>query len=225
MTTVQAAERTGVDPRVLVTRACALALVLAVPLVVGGLERTPLTHGFVTWLCSYSPERLVHGAFWTVPASALLSAQPGKLGPDTIVPALVFAPYILWLGPGRALRTFFAGHIVATLTAAVCIVGGVIAGSAVAHRLFTMNDNGASAGLAAAAGGLGVLLWNSRWRALAVAVLGAVLLLFTYRIASESLSRTLADCEHLVAIATGAFVEIRRREAGPRRAAPSLAVP
>jgi hypothetical protein len=198
-------------PGVVVRRLGALVLVLAVPLVVGALYRTPATHSFVAWLCSYSPQRLVHGAVWKVPFSALLEAQPGRLGPDTLVPTLIFAPYLLWVGVGRSLRTFFAGHVVATLAAAAFIFAGVALGSATAHRLYTLRDNGVSAGLAAAAGALAVLVWHTRARPVAAVVLGTVLLLFTYRIANESLGATLADGEHLVAIATGAFVEIRRR--------------
>jgi hypothetical protein len=188
-----------------------LVLVLAAPVVVGALDRTPATRDFVNWLCSYSPERLVHGAVWTLPLSALLEAQPGKLGPNTLVPMLVFAPYLLWVGAAPALRTFFAGHVVATSVAAVVILTGVLAGSGVAHRLYGLHDNGVSAGLAAAAGALGILLWHTRARPLAALVFGVVLVLFTYRIASESLGATLADGEHLVAIATGAAVELRRR--------------
>jgi hypothetical protein len=194
-----------------VRRIPVLVLVLAVPIVVGALERTAATHAFVNWLGSYSPSRLVHGAVWTLPASALLEAQPAKLGPNTLVPTLIFAPYLLWVGAGPAIRTFFAGHIVATLSAAAVILLGVLAGSGVAHELYVLRDNGVSAGLAAASGALGVLLWYTKARPLAAVVLAVVLVLFTYRIANESLSATLADGEHLVAIATGAAVEIRRR--------------
>jgi hypothetical protein len=206
-----------------VRRIPVLVLVLAVPIAVGALERTATTHAFVNWLCSYSPSRLVHGAVWSLPASALLEAQPAKLGPNTLVPTLIFAPYLLWVGAGPAIRTFFAGHIVATLSAAGVILLGVLAGSGVAHELYVLRDNGVSAGLAAAAGALGVLLWYTRARPLAAVVLAVVLVLFTYRIASESLSATLADGEHLVAIATGAAVEIRRRAlaAGSRSLLPA----
>jgi lipopolysaccharide export LptBFGC system permease protein LptF len=206
---------------VVARRAGALVLVLAVPLVVGGLDRTPATRSFVVWLCSYSPQRLARGAFWTVPFSALLEAQPGKLGPDTLVPTIIFAPYLLWAGVGRSLRTFFAGHVVATLAAAAFILAGVALGSATAHRLYSMSDNGVSAGLAAAAGALAVLIWHTRARPVAAVVLGAVLLLFTYRIANENLGATLADGEHLVAIAAGAFVEIRRRATSSNAPLPS----
>jgi hypothetical protein len=155
-----------------------LILVLAVPLLVGALDRTHATHHLVNWLCSYSPSRLVHGAVWTLPASALLEAQPAKLGPNTLVPTLIFAPYLLWVGALPAIKTFFVGHVVATLTAASA---------------------------------LGVLLWHTKARPLAAVVLGVVLVLFTYRLASESLGATLADGEHLVAIATGVLIELRRR--------------
>jgi hypothetical protein len=202
-----------------VRRIPVLVLVLAVPLAVGALERAPATHAFVDWLCSYSPSRFVHGAVWTLPASALLEAQPAKLGPNTLVPTVIFAPYLLWVGVGPSIRTFFAGHIVATLSAAGVILLGVLAGSGVAHELFVLRDNGVSAGLAAAAGGLGVLLWHTRVRPLAAVVLAVVLVLFTYRIARESLGATLADGEHLAAIATGAAIELRRRAlATPSRA-------
>ncbi|HZP29511.1 MAG TPA: rhomboid-like protein [Acidimicrobiia bacterium] len=200
-----------------------LAVVLAVPIAVGALDRTPAVRDVVQWLCSYSPSRLVHGAVWTLPASALLEAQPARLGANVLVPTVVFAPYLLWVGTGRALRTFFAGHVVATLAAAAAILLGVLTGSAVAHRLYTMHDNGVSAGLSAAAGALGVLLWFSRARPLAALVLGVVLVLFTYRIASESVGATLADGEHLLAIAVGAAVELRRRlsAARPPRSIPA----
>jgi hypothetical protein len=207
----------------LLRRLPVLVLMLAVPLAIGALQRTHATHSLIDWLFSYSPARLVHGAIWTLPGSALLESRPEKLGLNVTVPMLVFAPYVLWIGSGRAVRTFFAGHVVATLTAAACILVGVIAGSAVAHHLYLMHDNGVSAGLAAACGGLGVLLWHSRGRLLAVLVLGVVLVLFTHRLAHERLGATLADGEHLVAIATGAFVEIRRRmlALGPRTPVPA----
>jgi hypothetical protein len=187
-----------------------LVLVLAVPLLIGALNRTHATHSIVHWLCSYSPSRFVHGAIWTLPASALLEAQPSNLRLNTLVPMLIFTPYLLWVGVGPAVKTFFVGHIVATLTAASLILLGVLAGSGVANHLFTMPDNGVSAGLAATAGALGMLLWFSRARPLAAIVLGVVLVLFTSRLASERLGGQLADFEHLVAIATGALLELRR---------------
>jgi len=188
-------------------RAVALVLVLLVPLTVGLLGTLAPLHPVIGWLCSYSPQRLFRGELWTLPLSGVIQARPRTLGQYTLVSLGVMTPYILGFGIARPLRAYIAGHVIATLAAAVVIGLGAALGWHEASVLFHTRDAGVSAGMAAAGGGLAVALMRTQWRPLAIIVVAALLYLFTERIAAENATRALADGEHLVALVTGAFVE------------------
>ena len=199
------------DRVVLARRIAALVAMLAVPLVIGGLAADPRFHDATAWLYAYTPDRFLRGQVWTLPFSAMIAARPDRLGPDILVPVAIFSPFVLAFGAIRPLRAFFAGHIVATLTAGAVIVAGAAAGWHEASVLLHTVDAGASAGLAAAAGALAVALGRTRWRFLSVAVVVALVALFGRRLTVESPTRLLADAEHFVALVTGAAVEWRLR--------------
>ena len=198
-------------------RAVALAAFLAVPLTVGELHHLRATHSIITWLCAYTPARLLNGEVWTLPLSALIAARPDALGTNVVVPMIVLAPFVLAFGIVRPLRAFFAGHVVATLAAALAIGAGALLAVPEARTLLHTVDAGVSAGLAAAGGALAVALFHTRWRPLAVVVTAVLLAVFLHRIASEGPTELLADCEHVLAFATGVAVE---RARGARDRAP-----
>jgi len=81
------------------------------------------------------------------------------------------------------------------------------AGWATATKLYSTHDVGVSAGAAAVGGAFAVLLWRTRLRWLAVPILAVPLYFYTYRITSESPAALMADCEHLIAFATGIILE------------------
>ena len=207
-TAVVPAERTLVrSPGVMRGRAVALAAMLAVPMLLGWLSGDPGVHPITSWLCSYSPQRFAGGAFWTLPLSGVIAAQPRSIGPGTIAPFVVLVPYVLGFGWVRPLVAFVAGHLGATVAAAAVLRAGSALGSHAAVALFHTPDVGISAGLAGAGGGLAVALWRTRWRPAAALLLAALLWLFTRRILVESPARLLADLEHLTALGIGALVE------------------
>jgi len=188
-------------------RAVALAAFLAVPLTFGELHSLRAYHPIITWLCAYTPERLFHGEAWTLPMSALISARPDALGTNVVVPMVVLAPFVMACGIVRPLRAFFSGHVVATLAAALVISAGAVLSVPESRTLLHSVDAGVSAGLAAAGGALAMALLRTRWRALAVVLTAVLLGLFMRRIPSEGPTALLAECEHLLAFATGVVVE------------------
>jgi hypothetical protein len=185
-----------------------LAAMLGVPLVLGWLSEHRGVHSITTWLCSYSPQRFAAGAFWTLPLSGVIAAQPRSLGPGTIAPFVVLVPYVLGFGWFRPLLAFVTGHLGATALAAALLGAGAMLGSNAAADLLRTPDVGISAGLAGAGGGLAVALWRTRWRPVVVLLLAALLWLFTRRILVENPARLLADLEHLTALGIGATCEV-----------------
>jgi len=186
-----------------------LALFVAGLLAVEKLRTIPAFHSLIRFLFAYSPKRLVHGAMWTLPLSAFITAQPRALGTNTIVSFVALAPYVLLIGALPALRTYLVGHIVATLLAAIAIVVAVALGVHGSLALFHATDTGISAGLAAVGGALVVLLARRGRRLVPVVLAVGLFLLFTHRILVEGPTRFLSDCEHLVALSTGAALELR----------------
>ena len=195
--------------RLLTRRAGALAAFLGVPFGMGLASTVPSLQPAVHWLCSYSPARLVHGEVWTLPFSALFAAKPHAIGRTTLLPFLVLGPFVMICGAWRPVRSFFAGHIVATLAAAVMIIGGASLGWHEGHVLYHAVDKGVSAGVAGAGGAFAVVVARSRWRPVAIVIVGTLVTLFTVAIFMEGPSHVLADSEHLVALATGALIEWR----------------
>jgi hypothetical protein len=216
-------------------RAAGVVGVLALSTAVTFASHSATTAGVAGFLAKYSPSRLAAGRVWTVPASAFLLGHPHMLGPTSAMLALVFLPYALWRGVGRAGITAMSGHVVATLVVAAVVLPGSwlgwTTGTTIAHTL----DYGSSAALAACAGGLAVLIGRRLPVAGPVAgpVIGTVLLavvagFFAIHLLSvPKLDANVADVEHLVALFTGAAVEwsLVMRKPRPQPTAAPLAGP
>jgi hypothetical protein len=201
--------------RVVVVLACG-----ALPFVVAAANAWHATHGAVRFLFRYTPERFVHGAVWTLPLSALITAKATHVSVAVGVMLVLMAPYLILAGIPRTIVRFFAGHISCTLITLVAIVVTSAAGWATATKLYATTDTGISAGLAAVGGAFVVLLWRTRARWLAVVAVGIPLYFYTYRLGSEPAPGLMADVEHLIAFAVGVAVEWRRPlRAWPERVA------
>jgi hypothetical protein len=158
---------------------------------------------------AYSPAHLADGRVWTLPLSALLLGHPKMIGPTSVMFALLFLPYALVRGLGRTLVTGLAGHIVSTLVIAAWALPAAAFGSVVATQVVHTADYGASAFLAACAGGLAVVI-TRRSRVLGLVLLALVVAYFTDHLVSvHQVAANVADVEHLVALGTGALVEWR----------------
>ncbi len=165
------------------------------------------TASAVSYLAKYSPDRLAHGRVWTLPTSAFLLGHPRMIGPTTFFTVLFFLPYVLCRGIVRAGVVAMSGHLLSTLVVAAVVLPAAALGSptylSVAHKL----DYGTSAALAACAGGLVVVIGRRRPR-LAGIVLALVTLWFVREFALyRHPSTDVPDVEHLVALATGVFLE------------------
>ncbi len=190
-------------------RLLGVAAFLTVPVALTLLGADGATHEAAHLLAGYSPERLVHGAVWTLPLSALLLPNVRMVGSTTIFTIAFLLPYSLLRGPLRALVVFFSGHVVATLCVAVVAVGAhVTAWSAVAP-LYRHLDFGASAGLAAVIGALAGVVFTRSWPAgvLTVVVMAAYFLAALVR--SPGVIHGSAQAEQLLALAVGLVVELR----------------
>ncbi len=195
--------------RIALTRTGGIVAVLAVAAAVTVASHTPGMSQPTRYLAAYSPARLAAGRVWTLPTSFLLLGHPKALGVTSVMFALLFLPYALVRGIWRALVTGMAGHIAATLVIAAWAFVAAGLGSAVATSVVHTPDYGASAFLAACAGGLAVVIARRN------AVLGAVVLIavaafFTVNlVVVHQVVSNVADVEHLTALVTGAFVEWR----------------
>src|SRR5581483_7840750 len=181
-------------------RLAALAAVAAVVAVVSTGVRRP--EQAALWCCGYTPARLAAGAWWTVPGSALLIVNHHLLGVNTALLAVVL-PAVLLDGFGRTLAVFFAGHVTATLAVAAVVLPLAAAGWHPAELVRATLDVGTSAGVAAVGGALAVSL-AQRWphrRCAGAALFAAFAVDFAVRLL---LFHTLAEVEHLAALAVGA---------------------
>ena len=192
----------------------------ALPFVVAAIGHWDLAHDAVKDLSRYTPERFVHGAVWTLPISALITARVTHVSVAIGVMLVLLTPYVILAGFPRAIVRFFAGHVTCTLVTLVVIVTASAAGSATATKLYSTTDTGISAGLGAVGGAFVVLLWRSRVRWLAVAALAIPLYFYTYRVGSEAAPALMADVEHVIALVVGIAIEWRwPLRAWPERAA------
>jgi hypothetical protein len=182
----------------------------ALPFVVAAVGHWDLTHNVVKDLSRYTPERFVHGAVWTLPISALITARATHVSVAIGVMLVLLTPYVILAGFPRAIVRFFAGHVTCTLLTLVVIVTASAAGSATATKLYSTTDTGISAGLAAVGGAFVVLLWRSPVRWLAVAAFAVPLYFYTYRVGSEAVPGLMADVEHVIAFVVGIMIEWRR---------------
>ncbi|HVW33864.1 MAG TPA: hypothetical protein VHL53_15105 [Acidimicrobiia bacterium] len=169
-------------------------------------------HPLVHLCCGYSPAGLAAGRWWTVAGSALLIVVLHPFGVNSVLLVAVVVPSVLRAGLGRTAVAFFAGHVTATLAVAAVVLPLAAGGWHPAEIVRVRYDVGASAGVAAVAGALAVSLADRRWGA---AVIGAFTADFLVRL---GLSHTLAEIEHLIALAVGVAVgrHFVRRDIGAR---------
>jgi hypothetical protein len=211
--------------RLLAHRARDAALVFVAVVAVSALDVVAITKPAIDSLARYSPDRLVHGALWALPASALLVGHPSMLGLTSVFAALVFLPFCLAAGARAAVIVGMAGHCTSTLLVAAVVVPAAALGSRDASHIVHMGDYGASAFLAALAGGMVVLLWP-RARPAALLLAGALLLFFGRSLLIHSdLMHNIADVEHLAALGVGALVTLRLHTNAPRPAGRGAGAP
>lgn len=188
-------------------RALGVVGVLGVAAAVTIASKAPGTAPLVSYVAKYSPDRLADGRVWTLPTSAFLLGHPHMIGPTTFFVALIFLPFALWRGLTRAAIVGMTGHVTSTLAVAAVVLPGAALGwsgaASIAHTL----DYGASAALAACAGGLAIAI-GRRVPALGVLVFVAVAGWFTFSLATvHHPMANVADVEHLVALGTGMVME------------------
>ncbi len=194
--------------RALWRRVLVAGALIAFPFTVAAANRWRLAHATVRFLVSYSPKRFVHGAAWTLPLSALITANLNRVSVAVGVMILLMVPYLILAGFPRTIVRFFAGHIGCTLVILVAIVVTSTAGWATATKLYSKSDTGVSAGAAAVGGAFVVLLWRTRARWFALPALAIPLYFYTYRFGSEAAPGIMADIEHLIAFAIGIAIEV-----------------
>src|SRR5262249_2986173 len=103
-------------------RAVAAVALGSLPFLVAAVHHRHATHGAVNFLFGYPPERFVHGAVWTLPLSALITARATHVGLAVGVMLVLMAPYLILAGVPRMLVRYFAGHVACTLVVLVVIV-------------------------------------------------------------------------------------------------------
>ena len=184
----------------------AIALI-ALPFTVAAINTSHRAHGTVRLLVNYSPKRFLHGAVWTLPLSALITATFDHVGLAIEVMVLLMVPYLILAGFPRTIVRFFAGHIGCTLVTLVAIVVTSAAGWGTATKLYSTADVGVSAGAAAVGGAFVVLLWRTPFRWLALPALAVPLYFYLYRMGTEPAPGLMADFEHLIAFAVGMAIE------------------
>jgi hypothetical protein len=185
-----------------------LVALMAVPTALGLVARNADARPVATVLFHYSPDRFVHGWVWTLPLSGLVPPKLTNLGPNTIAMAIILVPYVLLRGAWRTVGRFFAGHVLATLAVAALVLPGAAVGWRFASDVAHAPDFGVSAGLAAVAGAMVVVVWR-RWGWVAgFAVLVAVFGFFASRLlVPGSLSHYMSESEHVVAACAGICIE------------------
>jgi hypothetical protein len=196
--------------KVLLARLAGLIVVIGVPAALGTFGRMPSALSVTRALFFYSPDRLVHGALWTLPLSGLLPPKLGHVGLNTIVMTTIFVPYVVLRGVWKAIGRFFAGHLAATIAVALVVLPAAALGSRWGSTVVAARDYGVSAGLAGVAGAMGVVLWRRAGFGPGLALFTALLMFFGYRFLTvPELGHRLAEVEHFMAAAVGAAVEAR----------------
>jgi hypothetical protein len=164
-------------------------------------------HRYAKFLAAYSPQRLVHGAVWTLPLSAFVVPHIGEIRPTIAFVLVLFVPYALLRGPLRAVIVFFLGHISSTLIVASAVIVGSAVGWNTATTYYGARDMGISAGLAAISGALVVVLLASRAKVLGALLLAASIWFFLHMMIGHPTGR-IAGVEHFLALASGAAFEL-----------------
>jgi hypothetical protein len=184
------------------------AALLTVPVGLTLLAVDGATHDAAHLLAGYSPERLAHGALWTLPLAALVLPHVRMIGPTTVFIIVFLLPYALLRGPVRALVVFFAGHLVATLTVGVAAIAVHLAGWSGVDHWYRHVALGPAAGLAAVVGGLaGVVVARSRPAGVVVAAVAAGSLLIVPA-THPGVIHDADAAQRLLALAIGLLIEL-----------------
>ena len=194
------------------SRVAGVLVFIAVPTLLGVVVRDLGSGALVTTLFHYSPDRFVGGQVWTLVLSGLLPPKLDSIGDNTIVMTIVLVPYVLVRGPWRAVGRFLAGHVGATLAVAAVVLPAAALGSGAAAAVARAPDFGVSAGLAAIAGALVVVVWRRVSPVAGGLLLAAVLGFFAvHLLVTTSLDHHLSETEHLIAAGIGIALERRSR--------------
>ena len=194
------------------TRVAGLLAFIAVPTLLGLVVRDLGSGALVTTLFHYSPDRFIGGKVWTLVLSGVLPPKLDSIGDNTIVMTIVLVPYVLVRGPWRAVGRFVAGHIGATLAVAAVVLPAAALGSGDAAVVARAPDFGVSAGLAAVAGALVVVVWRRLGPVPGGLLLAGVVGFFVgHLLMTTSLGHHLSETEHLIAAGVGIVLERRSR--------------
>lgn len=194
------------------TRAAGLFVVIGVPTLLGVAVHHYGSNGTVSTLFHYSPDRFIGGHVWTLVLSGVLPPKLGNIGTTTLLMTVVLVPYVLVRGPWRALGRFLAGHVGATLAVAVFVLPAAALGSRGAAAVARAPDFGVSAGLAAVAGALVVVVWRRYGPVVGGLLLASVFGFFAaHLLTTTSLGHRLSESEHLIAAGLGIVLERRSR--------------
>jgi hypothetical protein len=191
--------------RTMLTRLLEVSTFLCIPTVVSLLAVAPATRHTISVLTGYKPLFLPTRP-QTLIGSAFYLPNIKMVGLTTVFTVALFLPYVLARGMGWALRVFLSGHVIATLAVAIVVVPGDWFGWRQAVHIVHSSDLGASAGLAACAGGLAILL-GRRWALLGGLLLAGLTAFFLRDLAHTHGLNRMADIEHLIAVSVGVGLE------------------
>ncbi|MCU1459489.1 MAG: hypothetical protein JWL73_3581 [Actinomycetia bacterium] len=197
----------GYNAQTMLMRLLEVAGLICIPTVVSLLVIASPTRRVVSFFTYYRPVLLLSRP-QTIFGSAFYLPNVEMVGLTTVLTVALFTPYVLARGTAWSARVFFTGHVIATLSVAAVVIPGDWAGWRTAIHIAHSGDLGASAGLAACAGGLAVLIGRRWWwlGGLLLAGLGGYFLQ-TLLQATRVMDRV-AEVEHLIAMAVGVALEL-----------------
>jgi hypothetical protein len=190
----------------MLTRLLEVAGLICIPTIISLLAIASPTRTTISVLTYYKPLFLFSRP-QTLIGSAFYLPNVAMVGVTTVLTVALFVPYVLARGAAWSVRVFLTGHVLATLAVAVVVIPGDWLGWRSAIHIVHSSDVGASAGLAACAGGLAVLV-GRRWRWAGALILIGLYGYFLHHLAGERLIRGLADLEHITAVTTGVALEL-----------------
>src|SRR5262249_50085469 len=118
---------------------------------------------------------------------------------------------------------FLAGHVGATLAVAAIVLPAAALGSSSAAAVARAPDFGVSAGLAAVAGALVVVVWRRAGPVPGGLLLAGIVGFFVVPLLlTTSLGHHLSETEHLIAAGLGIVLERRSRGASTRKRLPTM---
>ncbi len=209
MTTIgpHASDVEGADvAQAMLTRLLEAAGLICIPTVISLLAIASPTRKTISVLTYYKPLFLLTRP-QTLIGSAFYLPNVQMVGITTVFTVALFVPYVLARGAGWSVRVFLTGHVVATLAASAVVIPGDWLGWRDAVHIVHSSDVGASAGLAACAGGLAILL-GRRWRWVGGLLLIGLYAFFVQNLSGARLLAALAELEHIVALTTGVVLEL-----------------